>query len=58
MNCTDLCGCSNTGEDCENMLKGVGAVNDDEDNRNDDDDNKAEYEYISDSDDNLDNEFE
>ena len=34
MNCTDLCGCSDTGEGCE-----------------------AEYEYISDSDDDLDGEF-
>ena len=45
-NCTDLCGCSNTGKDCENMPEGH--------RNNDDDDDKAEYEYIPDSDDNLD----
>ena len=54
MNCTDLCGCSDTGEDCENMPEDVGGDN--EDDRDDDD--EAEYEYISDSDDNLDSEFE
>ena len=58
MNCTDLCGCYNTGKDCENMPEDVSGDNDDEDHRNnDDDDDKAEYEYIPDSDDNLDSEF-
>ena len=37
MNCTGPCGCSDTGEDCENMAKDVGGENDDEDNRDDDD---------------------
>ena len=53
------CGCSNTGEDCENVPEDVGGFNDDEDDKNDDDDDdEAEYEYISDSDDNLDSEIE
>ena len=57
MNCKDLCGCSDKGEDCENIPKDVGGDNDHEEDRDNDDDG-AEYEYISDSDDNLDSEFE
>ena len=59
MNCTDLCGYSNTGKDCENMPEDVAGDNDDEDDRKrNDDDDEAEYDNISDSDDNLDSEFE
>ena len=48
LTCTDLCGCSDTGEDCKN--KSVD-VNDDDCNDEDDDvdDEESEYEYISDS---------
>ena len=49
--CTDLCGCSDTDEDCKNKSFDV---NDDgcsdEDDDNDVDDDESEYEYISDSD--------
>ena len=44
--CTDLCGCSDTDEDCKN--KSVD-VNDDSCNEEDVDDDDKEYEYISDS---------
>ena len=41
------------------MPEDVGADNDHENDRDDhDDDHEAKYEYISDSDDNLDSEFE
>ena len=49
--CTDLCGCSDTDEDCQNKSFDV---NDDgcsdEDDDDDVDDDESEYEYISDSD--------
>ena len=50
MNCTDLCGCSDMGEACENMPEDVDDVN------GDDHDYEAEYEYLTDSDDDLDSE--
>ena len=57
MNCTDLCGCSDTGEGCENMLKDDDGDNDDEDD-GDDHDDETEYEYIPDFDNDLDGEFD
>ena len=49
LTCRDLCGCSDTSEDCKNTSV---VVNNDDCNDEDDDvdDDKSKYEYISDSD--------
>ncbi|KAL9978624.1 hypothetical protein ACROYT_G016161 [Oculina patagonica] len=60
MSCTDLCGFSDTGEDCENMPGGVTTMTKMREMvmHEDGDDDEAEYEYISDSDEDLDSDFE
>ena len=52
MNCTDLCGCSDKSECCENMPKDYSGDNYEEDDNDDYDEDayEAKYEYVTDSD--------
>ena len=56
LNYTDLCGCSDTGEGCENMPEDDSGDNDEEVS-DDEDDDEADNEYMSDTDDNVDGEL-
>ena len=56
LNCTDLLGCSDTGESCENMPEDDSGDND-EDVSDDEDDDEADNEYMSDTDDDVDGEL-